>query len=341
MPRSHLFRSASPLVVAVVVAPLVLGQLADPSPAVARGAGPARVVAHLPAGGVFGPRSAWRLDVRRAPLGPDSAAIAATVSTQVRDHWGGVAAFNDDLFTTATYTVPRRTRRIDVVFDDCQHKGYQPTQLVGRGGAFRSVPIPARARPAGGSDGNLAVYSPSADRLWELWKAHRVSGRWHACWGGRIDHASRQAGYFGRGTGVSASGVALSGGIIRRSELRRGRIDHAMSLSVTQAANWRVFSYPAQRSDGSAAVGTRGAVPEGIRLRLDPRLDLASLQLTRVGRIVARAAQRYGFIVTDQGGAVAVSAERGSLRSGTNPAQVLRAFPWDRLQALPMDYGRP
>ncbi|HVV30347.1 MAG TPA: hypothetical protein VHC41_05660, partial [Mycobacteriales bacterium] len=68
----------------------------------------------------------------------------------------------------------------------------------------------------------------------------------------------------------------------------------------------------------------------------------------------ARAAQKYGFIVTDQSGAVAVQAESGvpmQQATGTNPwtaimngtpsYQMLTNFPWTKLQALPANYGKP
>jgi hypothetical protein len=70
--------------------------------------------------------------------------------------------------------------------------------------------------------------------------------------------------------------------------------------------------------------------------------------------MIARAAQQYGFIVVDKAGAVAVIAESGApeqaatgqdpwapLMGGTPDYQVMTDFPWESLQALPMDYGRP
>ena len=70
--------------------------------------------------------------------------------------------------------------------------------------------------------------------------------------------------------------------------------------------------------------------------------------------MIAVAAQKYGFIVNDKGGAVAVIAEDGTSTAavtGTNPwttllngvpsYSMMRNFPWDRLQALPRDYMKP
>ncbi len=78
------------------------------------------------------------------------------------------------------------------------------------------------------------------------------------------------------------------------------------------------------------------------------------MNLTPIGKMVAKAAQKYGFIVTDKSGAVALTAESGTptknatgidpwpkLMGGKQPYEVMRNFPWERLQALPMNYGKP
>jgi hypothetical protein len=73
-----------------------------------------------------------------------------------------------------------------------------------------------------------------------------------------------------------------------------------------------------------------------------------------VAAMIARAAQTYGFIVTDKGGAVAITAQGGAaeqaatgqdpwaaLLGGLVDYRVMKKFPWNRLQALPQNYGRP
>ncbi|WP_147455933.1 DUF4124 domain-containing protein [Nocardioides mangrovicus] len=280
--------------------------------------------------------------------------MVRNLAAQVSSRYNGVAAFNYSQYNTSVYTVPATTPRADVVWDNCQNKSYTPSQLYSGRAHFKSVPIPANAVPATGADGELSIWSPSTDQFWEFWKAKRVNGQWHACWGGRIDHASTSAGYFADGMGASATGLAVAAGSIGIRELQKGRITHAMNLLVVNAAAYYHYSYPAQRSDGWDPSNNPDAVPEGIRFRLDPRVNISQLHLTRIGRIVARAAKTYGFIVTDKGGAVAVQAESGTslahargrnpwgrLLGGTPGYDVLRNFPWKRLQALPMDYGKP
>lgn len=307
--------------------------------------------ATLPAHYPFGPDSVWRQDVSTAPLAVDSSEMVAGIAEQVADRYDGVAAFNLRQYSTSFYVVDADQARVRVAFDNCQKKKSTPRGLFGPRGQFEDVPVPDDAVPAAGRDGQLTIYSPSADQLWELWRAERVDGGWQACWGGRIDHVSISPGYFKGGFGSSASGLAISGGMVWVDDVERGAIDHALSLQLVDVAHWKNVSWPAQRSDGSDK--SEHAVPEGTRLRLDPSLDVGSLDLSPIAEMIARAAQRYGFIVVDKAGAVAVTAQTGQVSTrggadvwndllGGDPAYaVMKGFPWDRLQALPKDYGKP
>ncbi|HVV29950.1 MAG TPA: hypothetical protein VHC41_03655, partial [Mycobacteriales bacterium] len=250
-----------------------------------------------PLGGVFGAASVWKLNIASAPVGAGSAAMVSNLATAVTSRYNGVAAFNVDQYTTNFYTVGPNTPRTNVAFNDCQQKGYLPAGLTGSGGQFSDVPIPADATPSAGTDAELTIYSPSTDQLWEFWIAQHTGAGWSACWGGRIDHVSTSPGYFTNNFGATATGLPVAGGMISIQDVKSGSINHAMSLLIPDAATWNNFSYPAQRSDGNSSAA--GAIPEGTRFRLDPSLDVTKLGLTPVGVMIARAAQKYGFIVTD------------------------------------------
>jgi hypothetical protein len=270
----------------------------------------------------------------------------------VSSRFGGIAAFNVWRYNTSVYTASATTPLVDVGWDNCQRKPSVPAGLLGAGGQFTGVPIPAGAVPAAGTDAELSVYSPRTDQLWEFWKANHRADGWHACWGGRIDHASTSSGFFSGGFGASASGLAISGGMVSLADVQRGSIDHALALAIVDPAPWKIVSWPAQRSDGSSS--SRSPIAEGTRFRLDPTVDVEALALTPVAKMVAKAAQKYGFIVTDKAGAVSVVAESGAgvkATTGTDPwnaimgstpsYQIMRNFPWDKLQALPRNYGKP
>jgi hypothetical protein len=213
--------------------------------------------------------------------------------------------------------------------------------------AFAAVPIPPDARPAAGQDAHLTIWQPSTDRLWEFWQARRKRGRWHARWGGAIRNVSKSPGYYtpsawpgaAHNWGATASSLPRIGGTITVAELRRGRINHALALDLP-APRAGTFAWPAQRTDGT---GPATALPEGARLRLDPDVDVDRLRLTVVGKMIARAAQQYGVVVRDQthqGISLFAEDPRGQanpyskLFRVTTPLELLRHFPWDRLQVL-------
>jgi hypothetical protein len=303
----------------------------------------------VPAGGIFGPRSVWKQDVSRAPVAANSAAEVQGLAAQVSAHYGGTAAFNIRSYNLSFYSVPAAQPVMTVHFSNCQNKPQTPAGLYGPGGQFEQVPVPNDALPAQGRDSTLSIYRASTDTLWELWRAHRNDSGWHACWGGRLDQVSRSPGYFSGGFGSGATGLAGAGGAVTIHDVQSGRIDHALSLAII--APGIGFSWPAQRGDGLNP--DPQALVEGTRLRLPRSVDVNGLGLTPIGLMIARAAQTYGFIVTNRSGAVSVAAESGgptealtgsdpwpALLGGTPPFLVMQHFPWSQLQALPRNYGR-
>ena len=217
------------------------------------------------------------------------------------------------------------------------------------------VPIPPRARPAPGTDGHMTIYQPSTDRLWEFWKAARRADGWHASWGGAIKRVSRDPGYYtnrswpgrsGYDWGATGTSLPVAGGLIRIDEIKAGQIPHALAIAVPDVRA-DAFAWPAQRSDGE---GGPRLLPEGARLRIHPSVDVERIDMHPVGKMIARAAQRYGMVVRDRTDrATGFYAEDpqptgenpyGRLFDGHYPDAVLAGFPWDRLQVLNMNVCR-
>jgi hypothetical protein len=221
--------------------------------------------------------------------------------------------------------------------------------------AFAAVPIPDGAVPADSPDAHMTVWQPSTDRLWELYRARRQAGRWHASWGGAIDGVSRSPGYYDAGSwpglsgpwwGATATSLPVIAGTMLIDELRAGEIPHALALNIPWARP-KVYAWPAQRTDGKSS--DPNAIPEGARFRLDPALDIGKLDLPKVTRMMAQAAQRYGMIVRDQTGqGVSLFAENptqygtspyagaNALFGGDQPDVLMGSFPWEHLQVLKM-----
>lgn len=281
------------------------------------------------------------------PLAPNSDAIVANLAA---DRNGGYAVWPlmTDTFSAPIYIAGPDAPVQDWRYDNC-------TQASGLhapfGAALVSVPTLPDMVVSNGSDGEIAIYQPSTDTYWDFWRAQRDDqGRWSACWGGKIEDYSRNPGVFAAPLGATATGLALGAFIIRIDELERGHIDHAINIATVRTrANCQ--SYPANRNDGN----TEGLdfACEGQRFRLDPSFDVTTLK-SPAARTIARAMQRYGLILTDKSDALITQAEdpRPHLaqNGGKNPYDdLLGGVPWylalndipvDRLQALPIDYGK-
>ena len=299
----------------------------------------------------FGAASVWRQDVSRAPLHSRSSDLVRHLSRSVSSRYNGTAAFNVREYNATYYIAAADTPRVTVKFNNCQ--GTNNTYGLYDGPKhFVSVPIPSGAVPARGDDRAMSIYSPSTNQLWEFWKAEKRTDGWYACWGGRIDSVSTNPGHFSGTYGTTATGLPHAGGQIRIADVRSGRIPHAVALLLAEPRHRSVYSWPAQRSDGW--VSSTDAIPEGLRLRLDPTVNVDALDLHPIAKMVARAAQKHGFIAVDASGATGVYAESGlaeakrtgvdpwtSLLGGTPQYEVMKNVPWHRLQAMPVSYGKP
>jgi hypothetical protein len=302
---------------------------------------------------LFAPDSVWNAPLAPGTaLDPDSAELVRKLSDLVAAdraaYRGPWIATNQA--STPLYVVPADQPVVSVTL----HTGSWGDTLQD---VLRSVPIPPNARPAQGSDAHLTVWQPSTDRLWELFGARRDRDTgWQADYGGAIDRVSISPGYYdanswpgksGSHWGATATSLPVIAGTMLISELQAGVIPHALALAIPWARR-QMFSFPAQRTDGRNS--DPEAIPEGARFRLDPSLDLSTLRLPRMTRMIAEAAQTYGMIVRDQTGwGVSLYAEdptpfgtdpyygpRG-LFGNRWPHELLDSFPWDRLQLVRMD----
>jgi hypothetical protein len=140
--------------------------------------------------------------------------------------------------------------------------------------------------------------------------------------------------------------------VITFRDLQNGRIDHALALDLPH--RWitaHVLAWPAQRGDGGSK--SSDSVPEGAHFRLDPNLDIKRLNLPPLTRMIAYAAQRYGFIVRDGSGVVTIDGQAPRTPAQTAAwqqalhgsgfrfySQVLKSFPWSHLELLHMQLSR-
>jgi len=110
--------------------------------------------------------------------------------------------------------------------------------------------------------------------------------------------------------GARACGFPLLAGLIRPDEIKAGRIDHALVIAYPhiRAGLYTPPASTAQARIGDEAIKTRG-IPCGGRVQLDPSINVDALNLSRSGKIIAKALQEYGAFVGDYSGAISLYAD--------------------------------
>lgn len=280
----------------------------------------------------FASNSFWNTAVPTyTALHPNSASLVQNIVSQVGSNG---SSFVKDSGASPVYVANASASTVSVVPWDCG-SGILPNLAT----QWQAVPIPFYAVPSVGGTPRMVVYQPSSATVWEFGHMRNISGQWQACTGGRVSTTSD--GVFPSQYGVSASGLAIQAGQLSLSEVTAADISHVIGLSLPQTNG---STWPATQSSGATA----GSPPMGLRLRLDPTINVSSLGLSAVGSAIARAAQTFGFVVWDTGPSVSVTGENSissTIRGLPDPyntlatSAALNGFPWDKLQALPGDYG--
>ena len=221
------------------------------------------------------------------PVAPDSAAIVRSIGLD-----GSLKTdFGSGLWEGGPIGIPydvvtRRTKRAPVAFDYADESDRV------------RYPIPARVHIEGGAGGDGDRHALLVDRsrctLYELYALRKENARWTAgsgaTWSLRKPRM-RPAGW----TSADAAGLPILPLLARYQEVRRGRIEHALRMTVSETG--RAFVYPARHFASSS---TDPALPRmGERLRLKRSVDISGLPSQ--ARVVARAMQEYGLIVADNG----------------------------------------
>ena len=193
-----------------------------------------------------------------------------------------------------------------------------------------SLRVPTGVEPFPEFDGWYSVIDESARVGYDMWRARRVGDvisyqfikRWKLDGPGFSAPATEDA---SAAVGARGSGLPLFAGVIQPDELRNGRIDHALAISVPGPAQ-RIFVQPASVTNG---INSIDSLPEGARLRLKSNARLGRLprgaNRTSADAIVT-ALRTYGAIVVDRSITPTLYARRS-----TNYGTLLRG---DELQGL-------
>jgi hypothetical protein len=271
---------------------------------------------YFPAGGWFTD------DVRTRSPRPDSQAITSWMEAHSGPNGWGTGEMRID-FSFSVVDAPAHTakKRFTTVTDfhadpDCDDA---PVPLPD-GGAVEQYPAPASLNGLAGyecpgfdagEDCHILVFSPSEDRLYELYHAtvHGDGSFEAGCLALWSTSAPLRDGRGEQCTSADGAGFPIAPMLFRPQDIRDGHIDHAIRFIVPndmiQASQ---YVHPA--SHGTRTSGPSTSAPYGalFRLRADYPLD----RLSPGAQVIARAMMTYGMYISD-GGNIALTAESDAL----------------------------
>ena len=228
---------------------------------------------------VFPADNAWNDDVSALPVATDSKTLIAAIGID--------RSLHPDFSNRGGYGIPfnivRKTQtKVRVRFQYAGESDRGP------------YPIPSRPRMEGGSDRHVLIIDRDRCRLYELFAARKVAGRWTAGSGAIFNLRSNKLRPIGW-TSADAAGLPIFPGLARAAEVRAGGIDHALRFTAPRTR--RSFIFPARHQAGSS--NDPSLPPMGLRVRLK-----ASVSLDGFGpqsRVVLQALKHYGMILADNG----------------------------------------
>jgi hypothetical protein len=232
---------------------------------------------------VFPASNPWNQRVDELPVHPRSDAIVRSIGLSETVHPDfGSGRYRGRPIGIPYQVVPRSQPRRSVRFeyDDESDRG--------------PYPIPRSPRIEGGSDRHMLIVQRGTCRLFELFAAQRSGSRWTAGSGAIFNLRSNRVRPRGW-TSADAAGLPILPGLARYDEVAAGEIRHALRFTVSRSR--RAFVFPARHYASSLTDPDLPAM--GQRLRLKRSVRIAGMP--RQARVIARALQRYGMLVADNG----------------------------------------
>lgn len=252
----------------------------------------------------FSAQSLWNKPLADSePLASNSTQIIAALktvkgdNTQLQTSWGNG-------WGIPVYYAKESDPRVNVVNPD--------------GWKMESIPLPADAQGASGSDGYLVIVAPFENRIYNFFGARRTAGQNDLKIVGLGIFRLDGPGWWDPGAGPggpwvgNSSNACYAGGIVFPDELAAGEIPHAIFLANDQGLQPPSPVLPAKTADGWGT-NPSGVVPLGTRLRIRPDVNIDALPgLGRDTKTIARAMQKYGAVFCDRTSGIAMRFQENS-----------------------------
>ncbi len=145
-----------------------------------------------------------------------------------------------------------------------------------------------------GGDMHAVVIEQTTCRLYETWNTTESGGRWSAGSGATWDLNSNNLRPDGW-TSADAAGLPILPGLLRWSEVKAGRVEHAIRFTTNVTS--RHHLWPARHDAGSQA--TWAYPPMGARFRLKP--GFSSAGYSTYAKTIINTMKHYGLVLADNG----------------------------------------
>jgi hypothetical protein len=263
----------------------------------------------VPVGGLFEASNPWNQSIESAAVSPESAAIVQTLENA--GGWGTGTLridFSIHLLEADTST-PRKTfsQSNGYYTPDCDPSFPFPVPV---GGAIEGRSNYS-CTPAS-EDCHLLVVERDEKLLYELYGANIsnggvLSGRCGVVWDLTRAYPSELRGE--QCTSADAAGLPIGALLFTADEVAAGEIAHAIRF-ILPNPRMRASTYVHPATHAGAPSGVGSYPPYGARFRLRADYPIESLADVNA-RVVARAMQKYGMILSD-GGNIALTAASDS-----------------------------
>lgn len=239
---------------------------------------------------VYPKDSAWNQDISRRAVLPTSDKMIERIGREKH-----LANNLDMCFVLVPPNQPKVPVKL-VGYPDESDKGPYP---VPANAPIEGWPVDnkdlAAIQKSGEGDRHIIVVDPTNQKLYEFWRGFKRPNGWEASNEATFDlssNALRPAGW----TSSDAAGLPIFPAVVRYDEVARGEVEHALRFTVRQTR--RQYLYPATHFASRSNDATLPAMGE--RFRLKATANLSGLPPHALA--IAKALQKYGMIVADNGG---------------------------------------
>jgi hypothetical protein len=234
--------------------------------------------------------SAWNEDISRQPVLARSADMISQIGA------GASLKFNQDMnFVIVPPNQPKVNLAITLYPNESDPGPYPipditPIEAWPTDGTVLSV-----TQASGVGDRHAIVVDPLNQKIYEMGETYKLASGWTCSTSAVFDlNTNRQRPL--EWTSSDAAGLPIFPAIVRYDELARGVVEHALRFTVPRTR--REFIYPASHFASSLTDPNLPAM--GQRFRLKATANLTGLSPHALA--VAKALQKYGMIVADNGG---------------------------------------